>query len=75
MFLFRKSSACLVGVVAVASACGLSCKSEQPKFHACATEAVTAYVDGVIKDKKPVDESEARWCAPRTFAGGVTADL
>jgi mono/diheme cytochrome c family protein len=74
MFQLRKSSACLVGAVAVASAAGLSCKSEQHQFHACTTEAVTAYVDGVTKEKKALDFSEDRWCAPRTFAGGVTIE-
>jgi mono/diheme cytochrome c family protein len=44
-------------------------------FRPCSDETLSAYLEGVTKEKKPVDFSEDRWCAPRTFAGGTTADL
>ncbi|MEP7122056.1 MAG: c-type cytochrome [Byssovorax sp.] len=62
-------------MVAVAAISGLSCKSELHQFNACSTETTNAYVDAVIKEKKDVNFSDDRWCGPRTFAGGVTADL
>ncbi len=56
----RKSSWCLTAVLAVASLAGASCKLEKPLFNqgACGSE----------------DPEVARWCAPRTFAGGITVD-
>ena len=65
-----QSSATLAAVVALAALAGSACRNdkhpvpatggEQPLFSqaACGNE----------------DPAVARWCAPRTFAGGVTAD-
>src|SRR5580700_7792690 len=75
MSLFSKSSACLAVAAVAASVLGVSCKAEQKRFHECSTETLNAYLDGVTKEKKAVDFSDDRWCAPRTFAGGGTADL
>jgi mono/diheme cytochrome c family protein len=75
MPLFPKSSTCLAVAAVAASVLGVSCKGEQKRFHDCSTDALGAYLEGVTKEKKPVDFSDDRWCAPRTFAGGVTADV
>src|SRR5262245_37872275 len=77
MNLSRMSSLCLTAAVAAASALGASCKAEQHSFHACAEDTVKAYVAEVSKsgkEAKPFDFSDDRWCAPRSFAGGVDAD-
>lgn len=75
MSLSPKSSACLAVAAVAASVLGVSCKAEQKRFHECSADTLGAYLEGVTKEKKPVDFSEDRWCAPRTFAGGETADL
>jgi mono/diheme cytochrome c family protein len=56
----RMSSWCLVAVAAVASLAGASCKLEKPKFNQASCGSA--------------DPDVAHWCAPRTFAGGITAD-
>jgi mono/diheme cytochrome c family protein len=57
---FRFRNLCLVASVAASALAGTSCKEEKTTFRqaACGSE----------------DAEVARWCTPRTFAGGVTAD-
>jgi mono/diheme cytochrome c family protein len=63
--------------------------TDAPKrFHPCSAETLNDYL-GKLGELKKLDDpaldpekrkeldavAEGRWCAPRTFAGGVTADL
>src|SRR6185369_7203299 len=50
----------LCAVTVAAAVLGLACKSEDKTFRAEACGNA--------------DEAVARWCAPRTFAGGITVD-